>query len=782
MSLINHPRPEYAMETQPPQSATAGDMALQPKEGQSQANILANRQRRPLHGGPLVPLKSQTTDEERRDEPNSNSDRPSESLTSELKAGCTDNSAEETGNEPRLCLSKNKTMLVFNRPIDQAYTARFFAIQGSVELLLVKYTSKKSLLRRAACPKPMAVRLMTLGETARSAKPHIVVFCAPEIRKRVQHFFDTDVLVRELYKPEDASVPTFDVIVYGCEPRLRNEAAVSVVWETVLDPLLGVCIEPGFSDTYCGTPVQFQANGSCRNATIGGVIKITDRFGNMSFWGITAGHAARACLANDNIRPEETGLSAEGDEEEDYDKDCELSDDDPEESVTDSGQTIWPGEGMDDIDDTWNFKQPMAFGDAVLSSLRRSEPGAMHGVKSKGYFDWALLPIPGASLNLLPESVTSSSEVIIKQIYPETPAHNVSDSAVFVLRAGNGLQSGHLLPQPSRVRINPGDEFVDVYVVTLDGPHGMTITPQTPAMTVCLTGTKAEFKDGDSGAWVILATTYELLGHVVATDCFGAAYVMPASAVLRDIQEEQNATDVSLPTLDDGLAMKSGRSLTQRRSSDRVAITPSFLTADRFTTRLSHEREPSTYQAKPTSDHFRNTTSITLENIPASILTIFRAKLSQMDGYKSYIYERDVNYCWIRAEFEDYWTASSAIHQATLLAQSRCLSGFTAFFSRSRKNRDQEAEATLGEINVNHSQQPGAWNQGIRPYSSVLVGGSKEPPNREPKQPLHSLHTLYSDENDPSPPSILLAKEEEERAYATDADMDYSDYQLLPRI
>ena len=53
--------------------------------------------------------------------------------------------------------------------------------------------------------------------------------------------------------------------------------------------------------------------------------------------------------------------------------------------------------------------------------------------------------------------------------------------------------------------------------------------------------------DGDSGSWVIDSSTFELYGHLVATDMFGGGYVIPMSDVFNDIKRNLDARSVELP-------------------------------------------------------------------------------------------------------------------------------------------------------------------------------------------------------------------------------------------
>jgi hypothetical protein len=44
------------------------------------------------------------------------------------------------------------------------------------------------------------------------------------------------------------------------------------------------------------------------------------------------------------------------------------------------------------------------------------------------------------------------------------------------------------------------------------------------------------FVPGDNGAWVVGLLSNELFGHVVASDVFGIAYVVPMADIFHDIQ------------------------------------------------------------------------------------------------------------------------------------------------------------------------------------------------------------------------------------------------------
>ena len=54
-------------------------------------------------------------------------------------------------------------------------------------------------------------------------------------------------------------------------------------------------------------------------------------------------------------------------------------------------------------------------------------------------------------------------------------------------------------------------------------------------------------KAGDCGSWAIDSSSQEVYGHIVASDIFGEAYVIPLNDALRDMQKKLGVKSVSLP-------------------------------------------------------------------------------------------------------------------------------------------------------------------------------------------------------------------------------------------
>lgn len=159
---------------------------------------------------------------------------------------------EETGIEIRI--SKSKTICYFPAKLGDAHFERFHNIKPSTERLLVQYVTRRSLLRGSTRYKPMVIRLMLLGTTPIDARPHIVVFCAPEMRKRLQQFLYKVELIKACCKDDSQQgLCTFGVTVCGCAPQLRADGLlVEVVWDSYLESASRF-IEEFVQDTQLGS-------------------------------------------------------------------------------------------------------------------------------------------------------------------------------------------------------------------------------------------------------------------------------------------------------------------------------------------------------------------------------------------------------------------------------------------------------------------------------------------------------------------------------------------------
>ncbi|KAI9155689.1 hypothetical protein HJFPF1_08278 [Paramyrothecium foliicola] len=459
----------------------------------------------------------------------------------------------ESGSDPKergieLRLSRTKTLLAFNDEIDELYTSRFYSIQPTIESLLLQYIKRKSFLRGTGRHKPMAIRLLFLGNSELDARPHIVVFCAPEMRKRVQHFFDKDDLVKAFYKPDDASLPSFDVVVCECAPQLRNgETVVEVFCDATANLELAKSFvyksfvyNTPFEGTFCGTPIRLQANGKTRNATLGGLLKLEYDTGETELVGLTAGHAVRACSeawadqdaldddfgANDNASTVSSFVDSESDCSQSESDETPIEDSDSQSS---KNQAV----GEHNHAQAWAFEHPKAFGD-----VRSQGDGAQKGPQvSTGSLDWALINLKDFKPNRLPSFMfhgqSDAWKAGLTKCRNQSPstAEALSEDRVILICGSSSPKYGYLASQPARILIDMSDVFVDAFMVVLDAGD--------------------EVVDGDSGAWVVMEETHEVIGHIVATDPLGAGYIIPLCDIFSDIQRSLGVVRVSLPSVHD---------------------------------------------------------------------------------------------------------------------------------------------------------------------------------------------------------------------------------------
>ncbi|KAH8599530.1 hypothetical protein B0O99DRAFT_495741, partial [Bisporella sp. PMI_857] len=124
--------------------------------------------------------------------------------------------------------------------------------------------------------------------------------------------------------------------------------------------------------------------------------------------------------------------------------------------------------------------------------------------------DWALIAIENDSLYL--PNVIMSNEVALPSpgLTRTGPKRKVTVTAA----RGRAL-SGSLSLEWSYLTLAPGDTMIKSYLLTFDNGQGES--------------------KGDSGAWVTDNETHEVYGHVVASEAFGRAHIIPMNDIFGDI-------------------------------------------------------------------------------------------------------------------------------------------------------------------------------------------------------------------------------------------------------
>jgi hypothetical protein len=133
-----------------------------------------------------------------------------------------------------------------------------------------------------------ATHLENVGKILETARPTLVVFCAPQAERTVRDFFRSPDAQQQL-RFIDASIRPPEYLVLPQAPKFASA-----------DQTVEVICQNSYTErreTYCGAPIMFpsfvgnQPSGSSQLATFGGVVKITLGNEETQFLGMSAGHA-----------------------------------------------------------------------------------------------------------------------------------------------------------------------------------------------------------------------------------------------------------------------------------------------------------------------------------------------------------------------------------------------------------------------------------------------------------------------------------------------------------
>ncbi|EWY80614.1 hypothetical protein FOYG_16553 [Fusarium oxysporum NRRL 32931] len=391
----------------------------------------------------------------------------------------------------------------FDEPISQRLKARFFDIKVLYTQPLLDY-----ILKRKKDPGDISMKLKYLGLHSQSIQLHIVIQCEKKVAKRVKKFFAQGHVEEEL-------LPDFRVFVLEkALLRLTNDEAIEVLVDSV--PMR----------TWCGTPIRLMRGNASVVATFGGIIVVETSHKRLV--GLTAAHSLKKLhsplsnqlLTNDTEVPFSSSSSNASESE--SDSDCE--------STITTESSVQHLEHLNDKGlDTTASQNTVQIGTILCNTF--NAPMAQN-------YDWAIIDLSQQAtlpnrvvLDGQPDSSDFEEDSDLEPIlFPVgNPCVSVSRQ-VLVLKQGT-KPVGEMSLDTSSVLISPGSSFVEVYDLAME--HGSSLSP------------------GDSGSWVVDAKTSVLYGHVVSTDAFGEAQVMPIRSTLDSIKVQMNATRVFLPDSDE---------------------------------------------------------------------------------------------------------------------------------------------------------------------------------------------------------------------------------------
>ncbi|CZR35671.1 uncharacterized protein FPRO_00206 [Fusarium proliferatum ET1] len=417
--------------------------------------------------------------------------------------GITTPSSQDDPNEPPGLELPGADLRHFDRPVSDRLKARFFDIKVLYTQPLLDY-----ILKRKKNPGDISMKLKYLGLSSLSAQLHIVIQCERKIAKRVRKFFAQGHVEEEL-------LPDFRVFVLEkALLRLTDDEAIEVLADSVPER------------TWCGTPIRLRRGNVSVVATFGGIIVVEATHKRLV--GLTAAHSLKKLhsplsdqlLTHDREVPFSSSSSDASESE--SDSDCEST-------ITTESSVQHPehldGKGLD----TTASQNTLEIGTIICNTF--DTPMAQN-------YDWAIIDLSQQAT--LPNRVVQVGQSDSSDFEEEAdlepiifpvgnPCVSVSRQ-VMVLKKG-AKPIGEMSLDTSSVLISPGSSFVEVYDLAME--HGSSLNP------------------GDSGSWVVDAKTSVLYGHVVSTDAFGEAQVMPIRSTLDSIKVQMNATRVFLPNIDE---------------------------------------------------------------------------------------------------------------------------------------------------------------------------------------------------------------------------------------
>ena len=448
-----------------------------------------------------------------------------------------------------------KKLSIFEKDVPDPVNNRFHDLHVLFNEPLYRYLGKHGVTVNA-----MSIKLKYAGESEATAKPWIIVQCDERASKRVRRFFNQQQ-IKSQYQPRDAQFPdvNFDLLVRGIPPKRMATESEHYICGDMWDR----------APTLCGKPIKICTSNGTRLATLGGLIKVVNSEG-IQLYGMTAGHIVTRKEFDQDV--------VDDDDDDTYGKQftedrfstvnsasvAGATEDRPtdEASVTDDQSCSGDKDGDDhdesseQEEDEDEYELDFGFVDdqqgkssinpaALSQRLQRSDhvqfrwpklghlSFVSHQPASNNDLDWALIKFQDPTLyrpNLLifPEHTYEFGVSARLREGPRRLTRATRSRDVLLLSSMAGLKRGKLATSFGYLMIGPMKQFNEIYNVSMsDG---------------------SVLDAGDCGSWVVDSVTHEVYGHVVASDAFGDAYVIPLDNIFRDIKQQLAADQVCLPT------------------------------------------------------------------------------------------------------------------------------------------------------------------------------------------------------------------------------------------
>ena len=493
--------------------------------------------------------------------PQFNKPSPSPSLLTSKSSNSTDSgyasfsSSSGKGTLARKLLQRTpKKLSIFEKDIPDPVKNRFHDLCVLFNEPLYRYLAKHGVTFTA-----ISIKLKCAGESEATAKPWIIVQCDERASKRVRRFFNQQQLKAQ-YQPRDAQSPdvNFGLLIHATPPKQMATTSENYICGNIWYD----------TPTLCGVPIKVCTSNKSRVATIGGLVKVVTST-EIQLYGMTAGHIfPRKDFAQDVTDDDDHTYGGHSTEDEsstvNNNSVAGATENGPtsEESVTVNQN--YDGDKDDDDNDErseegeyeeeYELDLGSAEGEQGKSSIdlvalppqrsRQSSPftqwpklGHLAFVSqlptSNNDLDWALVQFQDPTLYrpnslVFPEHTYEAGFCAVLREGPRRLTRATRSRDVLLLSGMAGLKRGKLATSFGYLMIGPVKQFNEIYNVLMS--DGFVLNA------------------GDCGSWVVDSVTHEVYGHVVASDAFGDAYVIPLDNTFRDMKQHLAANEVCLPT------------------------------------------------------------------------------------------------------------------------------------------------------------------------------------------------------------------------------------------
>ncbi|KAL3608797.1 hypothetical protein FPOAC2_03807 [Fusarium poae] len=379
-------------------------------------------------------------------------------------------------------------------------------LSGLLAECMLKSRKRKYLSRSKRQLPAMSIRPVMLGTSIEDAKVCLVIFCSDEdgahdtIRKFLRKSY-----VKDLYQPNDSSMCSFDVHIFGSSPTTKS------------GPEVGIPRSEDMTFTHCGMPIRIATEGFDKDtivATMGGLLQFdAPRWVDSSYrvYGLTVAHA---------IYPEIN---------------CDVSDDDNDFSMSDDDSDEDNEDSSNSSDTSCPTSLPQVDWGVSIEAEQTTRPGIPHPSLSRSviaqpiaysslsdtaaYRDWALFKFPTWEIPLEPNMLVVEGKPPALLKMPSSLLDVSSSRSVYIITGFSGVMDATISCGLSQILLQPGTQFVRAYIVELSN--------------------STDIVEGDSGSWVVDASTLEVYGHIVATDMLSCCYVIPLVDIIEDIKLEE---------------------------------------------------------------------------------------------------------------------------------------------------------------------------------------------------------------------------------------------------